>query len=93
MDTIGIGTEFVEGADAETRSGPELVLGEGLGDVQGGRVNRTCVEGGAELRGGDWALAARGRRPRELDSSESEGVEPAAWRVRGRGEGDGRQRM
>lgn len=66
FDAITARVEFVEGANAERSGCPELVLGEGLGDGDGGAVdggrrrNRLVI--GTERRGGDWPApeAARG---------------------------------
>lgn len=40
FDAIRSRVEFIEGANAEARGGPELVLSEGLGDGDGGVVDR-----------------------------------------------------
>lgn len=55
LDTNGGGAEVIERADAETGSGPELVIGEGLGDPERGPVEcgRQGLVVGAEVGGGD----------------------------------------
>ena len=83
MDGIYSGVEVIEGADAETRGGPELVFGEGLSKDQGWRVDGGGGGGGGgtEVRGGDWTLEARREGKREMVPVfvESEGVWVWDW--------------